>query len=197
MSFSQHSKVNIDPSAIIMEGVIINGDVSIGAETVVLSGAVISSEGSPLQIGGRCIIMENAVLRATKRHPLTIEDHVLVGPHSHVSGAIIGEGSFIATGATIFGGSELGEGCMIGVNAVVHIGTCCPESFFVPIGYTAVGNPAEVFSPLEIERVHDKIFQMGFTNYLFNFDSHNMTNGEATKLLCDKYVQHYIRNTRR
>jgi acetyltransferase-like isoleucine patch superfamily enzyme len=32
-------------------------------------------------LGEHCIIMEQAVLRGTARHPVRLADHVLVGPH--------------------------------------------------------------------------------------------------------------------
>jgi hypothetical protein len=46
--------------------------------------------------------MEHAVLRGTPRHPLAIGDHVLAVPHSHPTGATIGDEVFIATGAMVF-----------------------------------------------------------------------------------------------
>ena len=41
--------------------------------------------------------MENAVVRGRARHPVVIGDDVLVGPHAHVNGALIGDGCFLAT----------------------------------------------------------------------------------------------------
>lgn len=37
-------------------------------------------------IGEHCVIMEHAALRGTSRAPLEVGNHVLVGPHAHLSG---------------------------------------------------------------------------------------------------------------
>src|SRR6266550_181392 len=80
----------IDPSATIAPGAVVSGDVEIGAHTVVLAGAIVTAQGAPVRIGEYCVLMEHAVIRGAGRHPCHIADHVLVGPHSHVTGAAIG-----------------------------------------------------------------------------------------------------------
>lgn len=84
----------IDDTATISPDAVISGDVTIGPRCVVLAGAVVTSEGAPVRIGEGCIVMENAVLRGAGDHPCTLADHVLVGPHAHVSGASIERGCF-------------------------------------------------------------------------------------------------------
>lgn len=54
----------IDPDAVVAPTAVICGDVHIGAGTVVLAGAVITSQGAPVRIGRQCIVMEQAVVRA-------------------------------------------------------------------------------------------------------------------------------------
>ena len=41
-----------------------------GSGSAVLFGAVVTDEGGPVKIGSDCVIMENAVLRGTPKHPL-------------------------------------------------------------------------------------------------------------------------------
>jgi carbonic anhydrase/acetyltransferase-like protein (isoleucine patch superfamily) len=179
----------IDDSVTICPGAIISGDVTIGQDTVVLEGAVIKSEGAPVTIGRNCIIMEKAVIRGAGRHPCKLENYILVGPHAHVSGAHVKSNCFIATGATLFNGSVIGEGSLIAVNSIVHIECHCPPATFLPMGYIAIGKPAEIHSPAESPTVHKKISEIGFTKTVFGFDSSNMTNGEAVRELCQKYAR--------
>ena len=40
------------------------GDVTMGENSRVLFGAVVTAEGGPVEIGAECIVMENAVIRA-------------------------------------------------------------------------------------------------------------------------------------
>jgi tetrahydrodipicolinate N-succinyltransferase len=97
----------IDPSARIAPTAVVCGDPTIGAGTSVGFGAVLTAETGPITIGSKCVIMENAVLQGTKRHPLSISNNVLIGPHVHLTGCTIAENVFIATQVAIFNGQRL------------------------------------------------------------------------------------------
>src|SRR6266852_680186 len=77
-------------------------------------------------IGAHCIIMEQAVLRGTARHPVRLADHVLVGPHAHLSGCTVEQSVFVATGACVFNGARLGARSEVRINGVVHVNTTVP-----------------------------------------------------------------------
>jgi hypothetical protein len=59
----------VHPEAYVAPTAVLSGQVSVGAGSCVLHGAVLAAEGGPVQIGAGCVIMENAVLRGTARHP--------------------------------------------------------------------------------------------------------------------------------
>ena len=48
-------------------------------------------DGALFAIGAECIVMQNAVLRATARHSLAIGRNCLIGPNSHVVGCRVEE----------------------------------------------------------------------------------------------------------
>ena len=144
----------IHETAWIAPNATISGDVAIGADTRVLYGAVITADGGPVRIGSQCVVMENAVLRATRKHPLQVSDRVLIGPHAYLSGCRIGDECFLATGATVFNRAQLGKRVEVRINGVVHLKTVLPDNAVVPIGWVAVGDPAEVLPPDE----HDAIW---------------------------------------
>jgi carbonic anhydrase/acetyltransferase-like protein (isoleucine patch superfamily) len=98
--------------------------------------------------------MENALVRARAAHPVELEADVLVGPHAHVNGAVVGEGCFIATGAGLFPGSRVGAGAEVRIRGVVHVNSVVEDGAVVPIGWVAVGDPAQVFPPGS----HDEIW---------------------------------------
>ena len=123
------------------------GDVTVGPETCVLFGAVISAEGGPVVIGERCIIMENAVIRGTKRHPATLGRNVLVGPRAYLTGCVIEDDVFLATGTTVFNGSTIAKRSEVRINGVVHLKTKLPPDTTVPIGWVAVGDPPVILPP--------------------------------------------------
>jgi len=142
-----HETAYVAPSATIC------GDVTIGEDSRVLFGAVIVSEGGPVNIGSRCIIMENAVVRGTPGHPTNVGNNVIVGPRAYLSGCIVEDNAFLATNVSIFNGARVGAGAEVRINGVVHIKTVLPCGSVVPIGWVAVGDPAEILPPDEHERI--------------------------------------------
>ena len=93
--------------------------------------------------------MEHAVFRGTPRHPLTVGDHVLAGPHSYLTGCTVGDEVFIATGAKVFNGAQMGRASSVALGGAVHIGCVVPPETRIPIGWVAVGDPARLYPPGE------------------------------------------------
>ena len=160
----------VDPAAFVSPAAHVLGDVSIGAGTSVLAGAVLTAEGSAVRVGSHCVIMEGAVLRGVPGHPCRIDDHVLVGPRAHLSGCRVEELSFLATGTTVLNGARIGRLADVRINAVVHVRTRLPPSTTVPIGWVAVGDPVEIHPPGDHEAIwavqrtldfRDAAFRMG------------------------------------
>ena len=131
------------PSAYVAPNAVLCGAVRVGPDARILFGAVLTAEDGAVQVGARCVVMENAVLRGRARHPLIIGDDVLVGPHAHLNGARVGDGCFLATGAALFPGCVLGPGSEVRVHGVVQVNTVLPAGSTVPIGWVAVGDPAQ------------------------------------------------------
>ncbi len=144
----------VDPTAWVAPTATLVGDVEVGPESRVLFGAVLTADGGPVRIGARCVVMENAVVRGTRRHPLHVGDRVLVGPRAYLSGCTVGEECFLATGATVFNGARLGRRVEVRVNGTVHLKTRLDDGSLVPIGWVAVGDPARLLPP---DR-HDEIW---------------------------------------
>jgi carbonic anhydrase/acetyltransferase-like protein (isoleucine patch superfamily) len=160
----------VDPSAYIAPTAVLCGDVHIGADARILFGAVITAEDGQVRIGRRCVVMENALLRGREGHPTELGDDVLVGPHAHLNGTTVAEGCFLATGCSLFPGSRLAENVEVRINGVVHANTSLTTGTIVPIGWVAVGDPAEILPP---DR-HDDIWaiQQGldFTKTVYGVD---------------------------
>ncbi len=160
----------IHQSAWVAPNATISGDVEIGPETRVLFGAVLTADGGPIRVGSQCVIMENAVLRGTPKHPLRIGDRVLVGPRAYLSGCKVGDEAFLATGTAVFNGARIGRRAEVRINGTVHLKTVLPDEAVVPIGWVAVGDPATILSP---DR-HDEIWaiqeRLGFPKEIFGVD---------------------------
>lgn len=137
----------IDPSAVVTPTATICGDVTIGPNCRIMHGAAVIAEGGHITLGEQCIVFENAVIRSNRNHATKIGKYCLIGPNAHVVGCTLEENVFIATGAAIFHGARACEGSQVRINGVLHIKSRLEAGAVVPIGWVAVGDPAQVFSP--------------------------------------------------
>lgn len=143
----------VDPTAYVAPTAVLCGDVRVGPQARVLFGAVLTAEDGRVEVGARCVIMENAVVRGRATHPALVGDDVLVGPHAHLNGTVVGDGCFLATGSSLFPGSRLGREVEVRINGVVHVNTVLDDGAVVPIGWVAVGDPAQIFASDDHEEI--------------------------------------------
>ena len=160
----------VDPSAYVAPSAVLSGAVRVGARSRILFGAVLTAEGGPLEIGEQCIVMENAVVRATKQHPVRLGDNVLVGPRAYLTGCDVADNVFLATGATVFNGARIGARSEVRINGVVHLRTVLPPDTTVPIGWVAVGEPAAIYPPQRHEEIWEIQQQLEFLRAVFNLE---------------------------
>ncbi len=174
----------IHPSAIVAATAVLEGDVRVGAHSRILAGAVLSAGDGVIELGAHVIVMEHAVLRATKRFPLVVGAHCLIGPHTSISGAQVDDEVFIATGASVFPGARLGHGSEVRINAVVQLRTVLEPGATVPIGWVAVGDPALIAPPDRHEEIWAVQRELDFPGFVFGVDR---TREDATVQLTERY----------
>jgi carbonic anhydrase/acetyltransferase-like protein (isoleucine patch superfamily) len=161
----------VDPNAWVAPTAVLSGDVSVGPNSRILHGAGLSADGGPVTVGEHCVVMEGAVLRGTRAHPLTLGNHVLVGPHAYLTGCRIEDEVFIATGAMVFNGAVMGRASSVALVGAVHIGCVVPPGERIPIGWVAVGDPARLHPPTDVEPIRAGLTEMGgFLPYVFGVD---------------------------
>jgi carbonic anhydrase/acetyltransferase-like protein (isoleucine patch superfamily) len=146
----------VPASAYVAPTAVLCGDVVLGERARVLHGAVLTAEDGEVRVGADVVVMENALVRGRAGHAARIGDAVLVGPHAHVNGATLEAEVFVATGASVFPGAVVGAGAELRINSVVHVNTRVAPGAVVPIGWVAVGDPAQLFSP---DR-HDELWEV-------------------------------------
>ena len=145
----------------------ISGDVEIGDGTSILFGAVLTADGGTLRLGANCVVMENAVVRATAHHPVTLGDNVLVGPQAYAVGCTVEDNVFVAAGTRVLNGARIGARSTVRINGIVHIRTVLPADSVVPIGWVAVGDPARILSTHEHEAIWAVQKTLDFPGYVF------------------------------
>ena len=145
---------SIDQTAWVAPSAVVVGNVTLAPGARILHGAVLNAARGSITIGEDVVVMENALLRGRPHHPLEIGDAVLVGPHAHLNGATIEDEVFIATGVSVFAGAVVGPRSELRINSVVHVNSRLASDTVLPIGWIAVGDPAQLFPP---DR-HDEIW---------------------------------------
>jgi carbonic anhydrase/acetyltransferase-like protein (isoleucine patch superfamily) len=95
---------------------------------------------------------------------------VLIGPQASLMGCMIGPEAFIATGAAIFPGARIGRGAEVRIHGVVHVRSVLPDGATVPIGWVAVGDPAEILPPDEHDRIWALQKPMNFPLTVYGVD---------------------------
>jgi carbonic anhydrase/acetyltransferase-like protein (isoleucine patch superfamily) len=135
-------------------GVVVIGDVEIGAGTSVWFGSVVRGDVHSIRIGARSNLQDHVVVHVTAGHFATeIGDDVTVGHRAVVHGCSVRDGALVGIGAIVLDGAEIGEEAWIGAGAVVSPGTKVPARALVR------GVPGRVVRTLgtdEIERQRER-----------------------------------------
>lgn len=144
----------VHPSALVMPGAWIYGDVAIGTEAFVLFGAVIRAELDRIEVGARSNVQDNAVLHCDEGIPCLVGDRVTIGHGAIVHGAEVGDRALIGVGARALNRSRIGEGAWLAAGSVLTEGTT------IPPWTLAMGTPAKPVRDLteaEIERADEGV----------------------------------------
>jgi carbonic anhydrase/acetyltransferase-like protein (isoleucine patch superfamily) len=174
----QGKSPKIHPSAYIAPNAVVSGDVTIGPDSRILFGAVVTSEGAPIQIGKGTIIMENSVVRASggrrRKFPTIIGDYVLIGPNAYISGATLEYRAFVATGGVVLNGSIVERNAAVTIGSIVHIQTRVPAETVVPLQHIVIGNPCKLFASNQADAVIDELMRLNYRDYIFGLNDHQI-----------------------
>jgi carbonic anhydrase/acetyltransferase-like protein (isoleucine patch superfamily) len=180
----------VDPTAYIAPNAVVCGNVTVGPGCRIMHGAQVIAESGSISVGRECIVMENAVLRSSSRHPLTMGNNCLVGPNAHVVGCTVEDEVFIATGAAIFHSAHLGKGSEVRINGVVHLKSHLAARKTVPIGWVAIGNPAQILPPSEHESIWRIQEPLNFPLTVYGFERPEATMEKITRRLSEALGSH-------
>jgi carbonic anhydrase/acetyltransferase-like protein (isoleucine patch superfamily) len=103
--------------------------------------------------GSQSIVGENAIIRATAKYPVRIGDSRARWTKCGVVRLHVGRRVFLATDVTVFQGARVRKQAEVGINGVVHVKSVLRERPVVPINRVAVGDPAQILTPNEHERI--------------------------------------------
>lgn len=129
-------KAYVDPMSCVIGEVVLSDDVSIWPC------AVIRGDESPIYIGEKSNVQDNAVIHTIKDMPATIGRNVTIGHGAIVHSATVGDNVIIGMGAVVLDGAVIGSDTIIAAGAVVS------PNKTIPSGSMVMGIPGKVVREL-------------------------------------------------
>jgi len=126
-------------------GAQIIGSVTLEDEASVWFNVVARSDREIIVIGERSNIQDGSVLHSDPDRPLLIGREVSVGHNATLHGCRIGEGSLIGMNAVILNNARIGAETIVGAGALI------PEGKEFPAGVLILGSPGKVVRELSDE----------------------------------------------
>lgn len=136
----------MDKKYYIASGAVVTGDVELGTDVSIWHNAVLRGDSGKITVGDRTNIQDGCILH----EETTIGADCTVGHGAILHGCTIGDGCLIGMGAIVLTGAVLGEGCLVGAGALVTGKTDAPA------GSVLLGSPAKVVKALTPEQIQQQ-----------------------------------------
>lgn len=130
-------------------GVVVIGDVEIGARSSVWFNCVLRADVEAIRIGERSNIQDGTTIHADRGFPTIIGDDVLVGHMVMLHGATIEDRGFVGLSTTLLNGSRVRSDGMLGAGALLTSGKA------VGSGELWAGRPAKLVRELDGAQIAD------------------------------------------
>lgn len=144
----------------VADSAVVVGNVLLKQNASVWYNAVIRGDNDLITIGEGSNVQDGSVLHTDPGFPLTIGPHVTIGHKVMLHGCDIGEGSLIGINAVVLNGAKIGKNCIIGANALITEGKVIPDNSMV------MGSPGKVVKTLTDEQAAG--IRLGAAHYVEN-----------------------------
>jgi carbonic anhydrase/acetyltransferase-like protein (isoleucine patch superfamily) len=151
LPFEGHVPV-VDADAWVAPGAVLVGKVEVHAEASVWFGAVLRGDIDAIVLGAGSNLQDNAVIHTELGSPTIVGRGVSIGHGAVVHGCEIGDGCLVGMNATVLTGAVVGADSLIAAGAVVLEGATIPPRSLV------AGIPGKVRRELtddEVAALHD------------------------------------------
>jgi carbonic anhydrase/acetyltransferase-like protein (isoleucine patch superfamily) len=129
---------SVAPTAYVDEDATVIGDVRIGAQCYIGTGARIRGDYGTIIIGDSTSVQENCVLHARINEKCEVGSHVQIGHGAILHNCTVKDYAVIGLAAVVSDYATVGVWSIVGEGAVVTTGTLIPD------GKVAVGVPAKI-----------------------------------------------------
>lgn len=127
----------------IASGAVVTGDVELGENVSVWHNAVLRGDSGKITVGDRTNIQDGCILH----EETTIGADCTIGHGAILHGCTLGDGCLVGMGAIVLTGAVLAEGCLVGAGALVTGKTNAPT------GSVLLGSPAKIVKTLTPEEM--------------------------------------------
>lgn len=133
-----------DPDDVfVAPGAQLMGRVILRPQSSVWYNAVLRGDNEPITIGRGSNVQDGSVFHTDPGKPLTVGENVTVGHMALLHGCEIGDGCLVGMGAMVMNGAKVGASCLIGAGALVTEGKEIPPRSLV------LGRPGKVVRELD------------------------------------------------
>jgi carbonic anhydrase/acetyltransferase-like protein (isoleucine patch superfamily) len=133
--------------AYLADGVVVTGDVLLGAGTNLWYGVVIRGDLARISLGETVNIQDGSILHTDDGVPLTIGAGVVAGHAVVLHGSVVGQDTLLGIGCRLLSGSEVGPECIIAAGSVVA------ERSKIPARSVVMGIPGRVVRSTTVDEV--------------------------------------------
>ncbi|HEX6723054.1 MAG TPA: gamma carbonic anhydrase family protein [Burkholderiaceae bacterium] len=138
----EHHTPDVAPDAYVADNATVLGRVRLGAKASVWFGASVRGDNDTIAIGPGSNVQDGAVLHVDPGFPMKIGERVSIGHQAMLHGCTIGDGALIGIQAIVLNGAVIGEQSLVGAGALVTEGKQFPPRSLI------LGAPAKLMREL-------------------------------------------------
>jgi carbonic anhydrase/acetyltransferase-like protein (isoleucine patch superfamily) len=144
MAFYQLDQLvpRVAATAWVAESAQVIGNVELAEHSSVWFNVVMRGDNEVLRVGTGSNIQDGSVIHSDPGYPVMLGANVTVGHKVMLHGCTVGDGSLIGINAVVLNGARIGKNCLVGAGSLVTEGKEFPD------GCLIVGAPAKVVRAL-------------------------------------------------
>lgn len=122
------------------------GSVTMGHQANIWFNCVVRSDGEVIILGDRANVQDGCIIHSDPGEPCILENDVAIGHKVMLHGCRIGEGTLVGMNAVVLNGAKIGKNSIVGAHTLV------PEGKIFPDGVMLMGTPARIMRELSPEQ---------------------------------------------